>query len=129
MDRSISLALQRVGYPTIALKPEHRACMLSMYEGKDVFLWLPTGFGKSLYYEVLPFLLGDKLGRDNGLVIVISPLLSLMVATAPLARPRVRVFARDRDRSLACVIEHTHDSSKRNIAPAHILSRKCTSIN
>ena len=24
-------------------------------QGKDVFLWLPARFGKSLYYEVLPF--------------------------------------------------------------------------
>ena len=79
MDRSISIALQRVGCPAISLKSEQRSCVESLYEGKDVFLWLPTGFGKSLCYEVLPFVLGDKLERNDGLVVVISPLLSLMM--------------------------------------------------
>ena len=46
--------------------------------GKDVFVWLPTGFGKSLCYEVLPFVFDYKLGRQDSLVIVVSPLISLM---------------------------------------------------
>ena len=50
-----------------------------MYDGKDVFLWLPTGFGKSLCYEVLPFVFDDKLGKRDSMVIVVSPLISLMV--------------------------------------------------
>ena len=79
MDRSISLALERVGCPSVTLKKEQRACIKSVYEGKDVFLWLPTGFGKSLCYEVLPFVLGDKLNRQDSLVIVVSPLVSLMI--------------------------------------------------
>ena len=37
------------------LKPQQQESVKSVYEGKDVFLWLPTGFGKSLCYEVLPF--------------------------------------------------------------------------
>ena len=70
MDRSISLALRRIGCPSVTLKKEQRVCLKSVYEGKDVFLWLPTGFGKSLSYEVLPFVLGDKLNRQDSLVIV-----------------------------------------------------------
>jgi superfamily II DNA helicase RecQ len=78
LDHSISLALQQVGCPSVTLKAEQRACIKSVYDGKDVFLWLPTGFGKSLCYEVLPFVLGRKLDRKNCLVIVVSPLVSLM---------------------------------------------------
>ena len=32
----------------------------SVCEGKDVFLWLPTGFGKSMCYEILPFVFDVK---------------------------------------------------------------------
>ena len=53
-----------------------------------MFLWLPTGFGKSLCYEVLPFLFDDKLGKDNSVVIVVSPLISLMVDQVQSLRRR-----------------------------------------
>ena len=73
--RSITYALERVSCSAIALKTEQRDCISHLYEGKDVFLWLPTGFGKSLCYEVLPFVIrdgDDKLGRHGSVVIVIS---------------------------------------------------------
>ena len=35
------------------LKPQQRESVKCMYKGKDVFLWLPTGFGKLICYEVL----------------------------------------------------------------------------
>ena len=78
-DRALYNVIERVGCPTITLKTEQRDCINHLYEGKDVFLWLPTGFGKSLCYEVLPFVMDDKLGRHGSIVIVISPLVSLMV--------------------------------------------------
>ena len=58
----------------MTLKPEQKACVKSIYEGKDVFLWLPTGFGKSICYEVLPFVFDIELGRVGSLVFVVSPL-------------------------------------------------------
>ncbi len=78
MEPSLSYALDKVGRPNIALKPEQRECIEHIYVGKDVFVWLPTGFGKSLCYEVLPFVFDYKLGRQDSLVIVVSPLISLM---------------------------------------------------
>ena len=60
------------------LKPEQKACIDFIYQGRDVFLWLPTGFGKSICYEVLPFMFDLKLGRIGSLAIVVSPLISLM---------------------------------------------------
>ena len=77
MERSITYALERVGCPAIALKTEQRVCLKHLYEGKDVFLWLPTGFGKSLCYEVLPFVFDDKLGRHGSVIVVISPFVAL----------------------------------------------------
>ena len=67
------------------LKSEQIEAIQHLYNGKDVFLWLPTGFGKSICYEILPFIMDYKLGRcESGqrsysMVLVISPLVSLMV--------------------------------------------------
>ena len=50
-----------------------------------VFLWLPTGFGKSICFELLPFVFDFKLGRvdtESSSVIVVSSLVSLMVDQA-----------------------------------------------
>ena len=47
--------------------------------GDDVFVWLVTGFGKSVIYEVLPSMFGKKLDRGNSLVFIVSPLVSLIV--------------------------------------------------
>lgn len=54
------------------------------FDGEDVFLWLPTGFGKSLCYQLLPYLFDYKFGRVTAgspslVVVVVSPLISLMV--------------------------------------------------
>jgi len=90
-ERSITYALQRLGCEAMTLKPQQRASVKYVYEGKDVFLWLPTGFGKSLCYEVLPFVFDVKLGRVdsvNSVVIVVSPLVSLMVDQARSLRAR-----------------------------------------
>jgi len=65
MDRSILYALESLGCASVTLKGEQTACIKAIYEGKDVFLWLPTGFGKSMWYEVLPIVFDDKLGRHD----------------------------------------------------------------
>ena len=65
---------------------EQQVCALKLLsEGRDVFVWFPTGYGKSLCYQLLPFLMDYKLGRTKGplvarsVVLVISPLVSLMI--------------------------------------------------
>ena len=61
-------ALERLVCASVTLKDEQTACVKAIYEEKDVFLWLPTGFGKSMTmcYEVLSFVFDDKLGRRDG---------------------------------------------------------------
>ena len=51
--------------------------------GTDVFLNLPTGFGKSLVFQMGPFVQAElSRGHDgfaaNSVILVISPLVSLM---------------------------------------------------
>ena len=49
---AVSYALQKVRRAGIVLKPEQLQAVRHVYEVGDVFLWLPTGFGKSICYEV-----------------------------------------------------------------------------
>lgn len=44
---------------------------------RDVFINLPTGFGKSLIYQALP-LVFDAMHGEGHIVVVVSPLVSLM---------------------------------------------------
>ena len=67
------------------LKYKQLETLKYLYDGNDVFLWVPTGYGKSLCFQTLPFLFDAKLGRrsqavtQRSVVLVVSPLVSLMV--------------------------------------------------
>ena len=78
--------------------------MRHVYEGKDVFVWLPTGFGKSLCYELLPFLFDVKRDRADSVVVVVSPLVSLMIDQVRSLRSR-RVEASIMSTAAACGVE------------------------
>ena len=51
---------------------------MKFMQGDDVFVSLPTGSSKSLTYSVLPFAFDKLLGCEGSIVVVISPLISLM---------------------------------------------------
>ena len=73
--------LRRLGYKRI--KTEQLDAVGSLLSGKDVFLSVPTRFGKSLVYQLLPFcaesLLRNRTSTCHSpLVVVIAPLLSLI---------------------------------------------------
>lgn len=59
-------------YPGKTIKPIQYDIVKSILEGYDTLAILPTGYGKSLCYQ-LPFLI-----NQNKIVLVISPLISLM---------------------------------------------------
>ena len=79
----VEYALRKLGMAHIRLKDQQKQAIVAAYEGKDAFVFLPTGFGKSVCFQVLPFLFDHKLGLTDGsekkCVIVVSPLISLMV--------------------------------------------------
>ena len=66
--------------------------MEAIYDGHDVFMWLPTGYGKSLCFQALPFLMDFKRGlvdtAKSSTVLVISPLVALMVDQVKSLRSR-----------------------------------------
>ena len=77
----ISVAFQRVSetFQIDDLNPCQLEAIVYFVEKKvDVFVNLPTGFGKSLIYQALP-LVFDVTRNDTGhIVVVISPLVNLM---------------------------------------------------
>jgi len=63
------------------LRPEQEAAMVALLEGRDVLVALPTGFGKSLIYQV-PAMILDRP------TIVVSPLIALMADQERALRAR-----------------------------------------
>ena len=53
LDNAIIQASQQLGYATIC--PDQNRAIKSFMEGRDVFISLPTGTGKSLCFSVLPY--------------------------------------------------------------------------
>ena len=66
----------------LSLKDQQVEAVKLLSEGEDVFVWFPTDYGKSICYQLLPFIFDVKLGRTNtplvyrSVVLVISPLVS-----------------------------------------------------
>ena len=71
IETSISHAAYRLGYSDI--RPHQMQAVKHVMQGKDVFVSLPTGSGKSLIYAVLPFAYDELLGSEGSIVIVVSP--------------------------------------------------------
>ena len=51
LEQAISEAGDELGFQ---LKPKQIAAVKAFVEGKDVFVSLPTGYGKSIIYAILP---------------------------------------------------------------------------
>ena len=66
------------------MKPKQVKCLEAIYFGRDVVAVLPTGYGKSLIFHLLPSLFYDKLtslrsaSNNHAVVIVVSPLNALI---------------------------------------------------
>ena len=58
----VCYALSQLGKASLKLKDQQVEAISAVYDGNDVFVFLPTGFGKSICFQVLPFLFDHKLG-------------------------------------------------------------------
>ena len=76
-EAAIDYAVGLIG--VVALKPLQREAIRAFVRGKDVFVSLPTGFGKSLCYALLPLVFDSLRRKEGSIALVISPLTSLMM--------------------------------------------------
>ncbi|KAH3823326.1 hypothetical protein DPMN_125124 [Dreissena polymorpha] len=61
------------------LKPEQVQTLQDLWNGIDTVAILPTGFGKSIIYQLLPYLIQKKTGAAEPMIaIVVAPLNSIM---------------------------------------------------
>lgn len=75
-------AIERVCeiFKIASLYPEQETCLKALFEGKNVYASLPTGYGKSLIFYAAPIVADDLFERPRGSskILVISPLKTLM---------------------------------------------------
>ena len=82
--RCVQKALLLAGYDDIILKVKQVICLESLYLKKDLVAVLPTGYGNSLVFQVLPRLLREReetratTSVTKSVVLVVSPLNALM---------------------------------------------------
>ena len=85
-DSNLSVALlynlKQLGSLNISLKRSF--CPLKLYNSrKDIFMWSSTGFGKTLHFQVLSFLMDHKLGlvftEKSCSMLLVSPLVVVMM--------------------------------------------------
>ena len=89
----LHFAIANSVYHNLTLKPKQVVCLESIFLKKDVLFVLPTGYGKSLVFHILPALLFARdnseslvdwhakrisLSQVNQIVIMVSPLNALM---------------------------------------------------
>ena len=74
LDEALLEACKTFGVPDIHV--EQRLAIRCLLQGREVFASFPTGYGKSLIYQILPLV--ATVYPDRPIVVVFSPLKSLM---------------------------------------------------
>ena len=89
----------------ICLKPEQTQAVRSLLAGEDVFVSLPTGYGKSAIFQVLPFCASYLVSLVNPnpepslavpVVLIVSPLISLVADQVVSLQDKLHVHLPDR---------------------------------
>ena len=75
ITESVLAAARKMGYKDV--KEQQMQAVSEFVKGKDVFVALPTGYGKNFCYGCLPSIFAEVKGQANGIVIVVSPLIAI----------------------------------------------------
>ena len=73
LSQVINSCALSLGYPSVQLQ-----VISEFVKGRDVFAVLPTGYGKSLCYALLPLVFDALSGSEDSIVIVMTPLLAII---------------------------------------------------
>ena len=77
LNKAFDLAANK--FKISSLNPHRKTAIQQLInEKKNVFVNLPTGFGKSLMYQALPIVIDELSNCFGHIVVVVSPLLSLI---------------------------------------------------
>ena len=78
ISKAVRSAASSLGYSI--LRPEQEAAITKFVSGQDVFVCLPTGFGKSLCYTALPLVCDILCGHRESYstIIIVSPLVAII---------------------------------------------------
>ena len=84
------------GYQGVVLVPlgafrhvsEEEQFSEAVYEGRNVIVCLPTGYGKSLCYQTLPSVMEHELGGDRA-VIIVSALVAILSSSSSVSKGNI----------------------------------------
>ena len=62
----------------LGFETKQKETTIEFVSRKDVFILLPTDYGKSVYYATIPLIFDQLRGNIGSLVVVVSPLNALM---------------------------------------------------
>ena len=75
LDRALSTVCSR--FMNSCLNPYQKKAILEFVKGKsNIFVNLPTGYGKPLVYQALPMVFDSLTARSGHIVVVVSPLVT-----------------------------------------------------
>ena len=78
-EDSLSQALGGINLENVSLRVQQKEAIKNIVVSKkDSLIILPTGFGKSLIFQLLPFVFDSWLGASKSFILVVSPLNALM---------------------------------------------------
>ncbi|KAK3746160.1 hypothetical protein QZH41_020347 [Actinostola sp. cb2023] len=77
LDEAFALVVNKFKISSLNFHQKTAIEEITKYK-KDMFVNLPTGFGKSLIYQALPIVVDHLRGSSGHIVAVVSPLISLM---------------------------------------------------
>ena len=107
VEAVITACVERLGYQEIK-EEQKEAIVKFVFEGSDVFVCLPTGFGKSLCYYSIPVIY-DMLRAEErsfpwSLIVIVSPLIALM-------KDQVASLEKKGLNAIAIVVDGTDDNT------------------
>ena len=105
----LQISLNNGNFPSINLKPLQVKCLEYMLKGRDVIGVLPTGYGKSLLFHLLPHFLPVK--ANNNIVIVVCPLNSII-------EDQLKVLKSRRINAGVLQLENDCDTTEKLFGPA-----------
>ena len=86
----LEFAVLNSAYNNIILKPKQVVCLETIYMGKDLICILPTGYGKSLIFHLIPCLMFARNNKEDVIVrwkshgITVKEVSSIIIVISPL---------------------------------------------